>query len=98
MCGLAQLCDLVQALLGAGRIRAGHHELRQGAIVGGHNRVHAHHALDILDRGNHGIRFGSVGDDEDRLCLSRREVVREDLETGGRFGLHPELLDLVEPD
>ena len=95
---VAQLGDLVQALLGARGVVTGHHDLREGAVLGRADRLHAHDAFDVLRRRDDVPCLRRIGDHEDRLRLARREVRREHFEPRRRLRGHPELLHLVEPD
>ena len=57
----------------------------------------AYHTRHLLGSGDHLVGPVAAGDDPDGLCLTRREVVREGLQTSRRFGPDAELLQLVEP-
>ena len=93
---VSQLSDLSEALLGARRVLAGHHHLRQRAVICGAGGVGAHDALDLACSGRHLARSLAVGDDPDRLRLTRREMRRQHLQTRRRLRLHTELLQLVQ--
>lgn len=96
--GLAQSADLGQALFRAGRVLAGHHHLRQRAVICGAGGMGAHDTLDLACGRRDLARGLAVSDDPDRLRLARREMRRQRLQTRRGLRLHPELLQLVQAD